>query len=60
MAYNQVHYFRVNHLAVMFLKQTCKNHCTVNYQLSIRINDRHGSMRIDNGYYNKDYGLLAR
>ena len=34
--------------------------CSVNYQLSIRINDRHGSMRIDNGYYNKDYGLLAK
>ena len=33
---------------------------SVNYQLSIRINDRHGSMRIDNGYYNKDYGLLAK
>ena len=34
--------------------------CSVNYQLSICINDRHGSMRIDNGYYNKDYGLLAK
>ena len=33
---------------------------SVNYQLSIRINDRHGSMRIDNRYYNKDYGLLAK
>ena len=52
---------------VLYTKETT-NHltkfsitkCSVNYQLSIRINDRHGSMRIDNGYYNKDYGLLAK
>ena len=32
---------------------------SVNYQLSTRINDRQGSMRIENGYYNKDYGFLC-
>ena len=33
---------------------------SANDQLSSCINDRQGSMRIDNGYCNKDYGLLDK
>ena len=33
---------------------------SVNYQLSTCINDRKGSMHIENGYYNKDYSFLGK
>ena len=36
-----------------------KHVSSINYQLSTWINDRQGNMRIENGYYNKDYGFLC-